>query len=210
MSIPDGALQPLSRRVVLEGALRLVDTEGAQALTMRRLAGALGVPTMSLYGHVGSREDVLDGMSEIMVEEVELRFGETPADTLRRLGRGIRQVAHRHPAAFQLVGMRPLRTAAALRVVDAGLGSLRALGLEDETAVHAYRVLVSYVRGFALGEIATFTLERPAPSMPDPAVFPHVHELAVPLGAEDREVPFELGLELLVSGFVGLRGPAGR
>ena len=105
-----------------------------------------------------------------------------------------------HPAAFELVGMRPLRTSSALRTVEAGLATLRALGLDDEDAVRAYRVLVSFTRGFALGEIASFTLESagtpsPPPAPVDPARFPHIAELGPLLGGADRDAAFAFGVE---------------
>ncbi len=197
----------LDRTTVLEGALRLVDAEGADSLSMRRLASTLEVPTMSLYSHVRSREDLLTGLSEVMVQRIGMRFGEEPTAALQRLAAGIRRVAHDHPAAFTLVGMRPLRTDTALRVVDAGLGALRAMGLDDPTAVSAYRVLVSYVRGFALSEIATFTLEELPATPPDPAAFPHVSELAGLLADTDRTEAFQLGVDVLISGFANLGTP---
>ena len=199
------ARERLTRRRVLEGALLLVDTEGAAALSMRRLAAALGTSPMSLYHHVAGREELLDGLSEIMVGQIGMRFGEEPQAALRRLAHGIRAVALAHPQAFRLVGLRPLRTPSAMTPVEAGLGALRQLGLDDETSVQAYRVLVSFARGFALGEIESFTLEerRPAGEPPpeDLARFPHIRELAPFLAGGDRGVAFALGVDTLVAGF---------
>ena len=126
------ARERLTRRRVLEGALLLVDTEGAAALSMRRLAAALGTSPMSLYHHVAGREELLDGLSEIMVGQIGMRFGEEPQAALRRLAHGIRAVALAHPQAFRLVGLRPLRTPSAMTPVEAGLGALRQLGTAAE------------------------------------------------------------------------------
>ena len=202
----------LTRHRVLEAALALVDEHGAQALTMRRLATALEVAPMTLYGHVAGRDELLDGLAEVMVAGIGVRFGDAPLEALRRLAHGIRAVATAHPAAFQLVGMRPLGTGASLAPVEAGLGALRGLGLDDAEAVRAYRVLVGYVRGYALGEIATFTLQRgsqppvPGPAV-DPARHPHIAELAPLLASADRDETFALGVEVLLDGFAA-RGAA--
>jgi AcrR family transcriptional regulator len=198
--------EPLSRARVLQAALHLVDTEGPEALSMRRLASALEVATMTIYHHVPGRAELLDGLSEVMVQEIGMRFGEAPDAALRRLAHGIRAVALAHPAAFRLVGMRPLRTTDALAPVDAGLGALRAMGFDDETVVQGYRVLVSFARGFALGEISSFTLEGDAPAAAPPAVdpvrFPHIAELGPVLAEPDRDAAFALGVDLVVGGLV--------
>ena len=203
----------LSRRLVLEAALALVDREGADTLTMRRLAKELDVAAMSLYNHVRGREDLLDGLSEVMVEQIGAmpRGDEAPPDALRRFARGIRAVATAHPAAFQLVGMRPLRTHAALASVEAALGALRQWGLAEAKATHAYRALISFARGFALAEIAGFTLEsRARRRLADadaatlPATeFPTVVELAPWLRRRAGDAAFEYGLDALLAGIAG-------
>lgn len=200
-----GRREPLTRRRVLEAALALVDREGGAALSMRRLAGELRVAPMSIYNHVSGRDDLLTGLSEVMVQRIGMRFGEEPATALARLAHGIRAVARAHPAAFELVGMRPLRTPDGLLPVEAGLGALRGLGLPDDDAVAAYRVLVGFARGFALGEIATVTLDSAedrglrATGL-DPDRFPHIIELAPAFAASDGDRAFALGVEILVAG----------
>jgi AcrR family transcriptional regulator len=205
----------LSRQLILDAALSLVDESGAEALTMRRLAETLGVAPMSLYNHVRGREELLDGLAEILVGRIGVPPSEDlPAhELLRRFATGIRTVARAHPDAFELVGMRPLRTRAALRGVETTLAALRRWGLSEQQAPAAYRALVSYARGFALAEIAGFTLEERtrrrtshvAPGELDPGEFPAIAELAPWLSPRAGEATFAYGLEALLAGLAPAR-----
>ncbi len=199
------ARERLTRRRVLEAALRLVDREGAAALSMRRLGRELDVEAMSLYNHVSGRDEVLDGLSEVMVARIGVA-GDSGgwAEALGRFMRGIRAVALAHPAAFQLVGMRPLNTREALPQIEAVLGAMRAGGLDPESASFAYRLAVSYARGFALAEIGGFTLDAPGERLRAldlaPEEFPHIVELAPCLSRFDREAAFEFGVDVILAG----------
>jgi TetR/AcrR family tetracycline transcriptional repressor len=202
----------LTRRRVLEAALRLVDRDGAAALTMRRLGGELGVEAMSLYNHVSGREDVLDGLSEVMVAGIGTTpeskgWGEALAEFMRR----IRAIALAHPAAFQLVGMRPLNTPDAMPPVESLLRAVRAGGFDPESASFAYRLAVAYARGFALAEIGGFTLDAPGERLRAldlaPDAFPHIVELAPCLSRFDRDAAFEFGVEAILAGLEG-RSPS--
>ena len=197
------AHKPLTRRRILESALALVDREGADALTMRRLGDELGVAAMSLYNHVRGREELLDGLSEIMVAEIDLGGPETPPrEVLARFVHGIRKVALAHPAAFEPVGMRPLRSGEALRPIETTLSALRGLGLDGERAGHAYRALTSYARGFALAEIAGFTLEdEPLADLP-PETLARLAELRGQLVSTDRDAAFAFGADALIGGLL--------
>lgn len=200
----------LSRRRIFEAALTLVDREGPSALTMRRLAQELGVAAMSIYNHVHGQRDLLDGLVSVMVEQIGVRPGDgTPRERLRRFAEGIRAVAKAHPGAFELVGMRPLHMSAALLPVEAALGALREVGLREAESVHAYRALVSYARGFALAELAGFTLEARTRAPDDHAVLdadlpaemlPEVAELAPWLRGASHDEAFAFGLRALLAG----------
>lgn len=197
----------LTRRRVLEAALDLLDREGADALTMRRLGAELGVAAMSIYNHVPGREALLDGLSEVLVGRIGAAPAAGPRELVERFMHGIRAVALAHPDAFRLVGMRPLHTLDALRPVEAVLGALRELGLGAEEATHAYRALLSYARGFALAEIEGFTLELPVgagratvdPRDVPAETFPHIAELASELAAPDHDAAFAFGANLLLA-----------
>ncbi len=197
---------PLTRRRIFEAALELVDREGADALTMRRVAGELGVAAMSLYNHVRGRDEILDGLSEVMVSEIDLgRSPGSPQVVLERFMGGIRRVALDHPEAFRSVGMRPLRTREAFRPVEAALGALRTMGLNREEAAYAYRALVAYARGFALAEISGMTLEA-SPEAPDdgwpdeldPEAYPNIVELAARLARPDHDAAFAFGSDAIL------------
>lgn len=187
---------------------------------MRRLAQELGVAAMSLYNHVHGQRDLLDGLVSVMVEQIGVRPGEgAPRERLRRFAEGIRAVATAHPGAFELVGMRPLHMSTALVPVEAALGALRELGLQEAASVHAYRALVSYARGFALAELAGFTLEaRTRPSddgtavdadLP-PELFPAITELAPWLRLSAHDEAFAFGLQTLLAGIEAQSGTDGR
>lgn len=199
----------LTRTAVLEAALALVERDGAEALTMRRLGAELGVAAMSLYHHVGSRAELLDGLSEVMLLRVGSPNADEPDRVLRRFLGGIRSVALAHPETFKLIGMRPLRTGAALEPVESALDALVAMGLREDDAVHAYRSLVSFVRGFSLGEIAGFTLEDPVALELDPEALPRIAELAPHLARRDRDAAFEFGMEALLAGLTARAAAAG-
>ena len=201
--------EPLTRLRILEAALALVDREGADALTMRRLGDEVGAAAMSLYNHIPGRDALLDGLSEVLVGGIPAEpFGNEPREQLRRFASGIRGVALAHPDAFRLVGMRPLHTPQAFRPVEVALGALRAFGLADDEAVHGYRALVSFARGYALAEIGGFTLEAAqigpqAPVDPDDLRaegLPNLAELSSHLLHPEHEAAFAFGLDSILDG----------
>lgn len=199
----------LSRRRVLEAALRIVDSEGLTALTMRRLGRELGVEAMSLYRHVPNKDALLDGIVELIVLEIEV-----PAhvdgdwkEAARQIVRSYRRAAHSHPNAFPLVTMRPLNTPEGLRRLDATFEILRRAGLDEPTAIVAFRTLASYTRGFALEEVTGRAIgaeplgsDRLDPRALPADEFPRLAELAPRLVAADRDAEFERGVDLILTG----------
>ena len=186
---------PLSRDRIVAAALRLVDEQGASALTMRNLAAAVHVEAMSLYHHVRNREDLLDGLADLLVTtELPTAPSDQPWDNaLRDFTRAIRRTAQRHPAAFQLVGLRPLRSERALQPVHALLARLTDSGLTAENAVATYRLAAAYARGYALAEIAGLTLANP----------PDRHSAAPPVQQalkQSSDETFEAALRIIIAG----------
>jgi AcrR family transcriptional regulator len=177
---------------------------------MRRLGAELDAGAMSLYHHVASRDELLDGLSEVMIGRLEAPAATDDwRDALRRFMGGIRAVAGAHPEAFRLVGMRPLTTRAALPPIEALLGALRDGGFGDDLAVGAYRCAAAYARGYALAEIGGFTLEgsdepRLAPSDLSPDDFPHIVAVGRRLHGADRDAAFALGVEIIVAGLAAV------
>ena len=151
--------QPLSRRRILRSALRLIDRDGLEALSMRRLGAALGVEAMSLYRHVPNKEAVLDGVVELLTEEIDVPLARGASSdswpaTMRRIVRSYRKLAHAHPNAFPLIALRPLTTPKAIARGEATIALLLEAGLDELRAVLVFRTLVSYANGYLLEELA--------------------------------------------------------
>jgi AcrR family transcriptional regulator len=207
----------LTRQLVLEAGLRIVDSEGLAALTMRRLGRELGVEAMSLYRHVPNKEALLDGIVELIVLEIDV-----PAwpdgdwkEATRQILRSYRRAAHAHPNAFPLVTMRPLNTPEALRRLDVTFEILRRAGFDEATAIVAFRTLAGYTRGFALEEVTGRALGAlpPGTDRVDPRVlpadeFPRITELAPQLVAANRDAEFERGVDLILTGLEAERSGA--
>lgn len=144
---------PLNRERVLRAAVALADERGAGELTMRKLAKELGVEAMSLYNHVANKDDLLDGMVDIVFSEIEAPSpgGDWKAE-LRKRAASTRAALARHRWAIGLMEGRSNHGPANLQLHDAVLGCLRAAGFSLEMTVHAYSVQDAYIYGFALQE----------------------------------------------------------
>ncbi len=145
---------PLSRDRVLRAALELADEGGIGALTMHQIGRRLGVEAMSLYRHVRNKDDILDGIVDLVFAEVEL-----PADrskwrtVLRARSTSTRAALRRHPWAITLMESRMAPGPANLRSHEDTLTALLDAGFSATTATHAYNLVDSYVLGFALQEV---------------------------------------------------------
>jgi AcrR family transcriptional regulator len=213
---------PLSRERVLSAAIRLADEGGIESLTMRKLAQALGVEAMSLYNHVANKGEIVDGIVDRVVSEIELPAGADNWDTaIRRCAISAHDVLLRHPWACSLV-MSPARSPAALsarmRYIEWLLGRLREAGFPPELAYHAYHALDSHILGFTLWQLghsagtddmadfaATFLGELPAGEFPYLAE--HIRQHLAPSSNGDSE--FEFGLDLILDGLERARVGAG-
>ena len=143
----------LSRDRVLAAALVLTDAGGLEALTMQRLGRALGVEAMSLYRHVANKEDLLDGLVDLVFGEIELPEGDLDwRGAMRRRAVSAREVLRRHPWAIGLMESRSRPGPANLRHHDAVLAVLLGAGFSALQATRAYNLLDSYIYGFALQE----------------------------------------------------------
>jgi AcrR family transcriptional regulator len=151
---PDAAPRtPLTRQRVLRAAVALVDRGGVGALTMRKLGEAVGVEAMSLYHHVANKDDILDGIVDLVFSEIELPTGESGwKQAMRQRAISARQALRRHPWATALMESRRTPGPATIRHHDTVLGILRDAGFTIELAAHAYSLLDSYSYGFALQE----------------------------------------------------------
>lgn len=163
----------LNRRKIAEAALRLIDDEGIGAASMRAIAKRLGVEAMSLYKHVGTRDELLDAVVDLVVAELDadpdvLRVAENGwRDYLERLARGVRRYAMAHPHAFPIVATRPSEAPwinpplRSLTWIESVLEALQAEGFDDDQVVFAYRSFNSFLLGYLLMETGARTLRDP-------------------------------------------------
>ena len=168
---PSTRRQPLTRELILRAAIDLMDRDGVQQMTMRQLGQVLGVEAMALYHHVNGREDLLEGVVDLLVYENRIEPGATSQapegwqGLLQWVAHSVRGLAVQHPNIFPLVATRhpaapwlrpPLRS---LRVVDEFLQALVARGFTPVQAARTYRVFTSFLLGHLLLESATMGAE---------------------------------------------------
>lgn len=206
----DGVRAPVTRDRVLAAAVGLADAHGLGALTIRALAAELGVKPMALYHHVASKEEILDGIVDLVFGQIELpEPGGDWREAMLRRASSARAVLRRHPWAIALMESRSRPGPATLRHHDTVLGIFRAAGFSLALTAHAYALLDSYVYGFALQE-AMLPMDGPAETadLADSIMagfadgaYPHLTELAVehvmaPGYSFSDEFDFGLGLIL--------------
>ncbi|UNM16257.1 TetR/AcrR family transcriptional regulator C-terminal domain-containing protein [Streptomyces formicae] len=204
----------MTRERIVGAALTIIDEEGVDALSMRRIAASLGVQAMSLYNHVRSKADILDGVTEFITTEMRMprRMSGGWEDGIRSIAYAFRQASLRHPRACELVLMRQLSTPTALAPVDTMLAMMLDHGFDEETAVHALRLFISFQVGTLLrqfhgstalggggaddGDAAAREAVRTA-YFADSG-FPAVAKVAPVLAVNDHEAEFAFGVELLI------------
>ena len=147
--------EPLTRERIVEAALHVMDSEGLEAVTMRRIGRELGVEAMSLYNHVEDKDDILNAVTERVFTEFDYpEFnGDWDVDA-RAMAREWRRLLNMHPSVCQLLAERhkPLEGLAAFGAMDAALGLLRRAGLSDRDAAQAFNALGSYILGYVTME----------------------------------------------------------
>ncbi|MGD2100984.1 MAG: TetR/AcrR family transcriptional regulator C-terminal domain-containing protein [Acidimicrobiia bacterium] len=218
---------PLSRERVLHGAVELADRDGIEALTMRNLAHELGVEAMSLYYHVANKEEVLDGITDLIAAEIndEVDGLEAPADpdewktAVRNRVLTARQVMLRHPWAPGVFESRVNMSPQVVVYYNALLGLLRGGGFSYDTAHHAMHAFGSRALGFTQelfdpsdqpegDEAANEMLEKMATQLP--YLVEMISEVAhddadSTLGWCDDQTEFEFGLDLILDGLDRMR-----
>jgi AcrR family transcriptional regulator len=147
------ARMPLSKERVLRRAVELADGGGLESLTMRRLAEELGVGVMSLYYYVPHKDELIEGMVELVFSEIELPPTDVDWQTaMRQRAISTRDALNRHAWAVGLMESNAMPGPASFRLHDAVLGCLREAGFSIEMTIQAYSVLDAYNYGFALHE----------------------------------------------------------
>ncbi len=197
---------------MLRAAISLADKVGIESLTMRELGLRLGVEAMSLYNHVANKDDILDGMVDIVVSEIDL-----PSDTvgwreaMRRRAISAQSVFSRHPWASALIDSRASSGPARLRYFDWVVRTLRRAGFTLELAARAFSVLDSYIYGFGRQQL---NMAAPPGTKPEEMAeaflraipadeYPYLREMVVDYAMAsgyDEVADFEFGLDLILDG----------
>jgi AcrR family transcriptional regulator len=220
---------PLSRDRVLQAAVDLADVVGIEALSMRRLAQELGVVPMALYKHVANKDELLDGMVDVVLGGIGTADPAPDWQTaVRRRLLSARQAVLRHPWARKAIESRTRRTPAVLGYMDSLAGLFRAGGFSADLTHHVMHALGNRMWGFS----PELFEEQPDPSAPSPTPeqqeamaaefgrrFPHILEIATVAtqgdlsavgGGCDEQFEFEFALDVLLDGFERLRAQGWR
>jgi AcrR family transcriptional regulator len=208
---------PLSKERVLRAAITLADAGGIESLSMRKLAQKLGVEAMSLYYHVANKDEILDGMVDIVFSEIDLSSSRADWKTaMRRRSISMRDVLATHPWATVMMQSRVNPGPALLRHHDSVIGTLRESGFSVEMAAHAFSAMDAYIYGFAMQE-ETLPFDTPEEVAAIAQSFleqfpvdeyPHLAELTIEHILQpgyDYGDEFEFGLDLVLDGLETLR-----
>lgn len=216
----------LNRSMILHTALRIVDRDGVDGLSMRRLSEAVGRDPAMLYRHVPNKAAVLDGVAEIVLAQLTVDSADPDwAGQLRTVAHNFRQLALMHPNVVPLLATRPLATplgqrpAGMLRPLEGVLALLTSAGFTGEDALHMYRVLFGYLYGHILNELQE-VIERPEETdhvlrlgLHRLAIteFPRLRALAPALASYDGAAELDRFLDLLLPGMAAtLTGRGGQ
>ncbi|MBF6164942.1 TetR/AcrR family transcriptional regulator C-terminal domain-containing protein [Streptomyces gardneri] len=216
---------PITRTTVLTAALEIIDRDGVDGLSMRRLAEAVGRDPMVIYRHVPNKAAVLDGVAELMFTQLSVDAADPDwARQLRALARDFRRLALAHPRVVPLLVTRPLATPlglrpyAVIRPLEDILQLLTRAGFSGADALHVYRAVFGFLYGHVLNELQEI-VERPEETddvlrlglhrLPI-AEFPLLRALAPVLAAYDGEAELERGLDILLTGLTAALLQPGR
>ncbi|MDH5753389.1 MAG: TetR/AcrR family transcriptional regulator C-terminal domain-containing protein [Deltaproteobacteria bacterium] len=213
-----GAKKPrrtLTRERVLQAAIELADEEGISGLSMRRLGTRLGVKAMSLYNHVASKEELLEGVIDLLLKDVPLPSPDDDwKDALRRRAESYRQIFLRHPWALGMLEASRNPVDSAMRYTEAMSGCLRRTGFSYGMIIRALYVMDSYIYGHALQESASpfenmeevkdlvQTLQGTIPikEFPNLVEFMREYVLKGDINRLHPENSFRFGLEMIIDG----------
>jgi AcrR family transcriptional regulator len=205
----------ISRSLILQTALGIIDRDGVDGLSMRRLSDAVGRDPTVLYRHLPNKAAVLDGVAEIVLEQLTVDTADSDwAAQLRIIAHDFRRLAITHPNVVPLLVTRPLATPLGqrppgmLRPLEDVLTLLTSAGFTGIDALHTYRLLFGFLHGHILNELQE-VVERPEET--DDVLrlglhrlpiteFPHVRAIAPALASYDGEGELERGLDLLLTG----------
>ena len=213
---------PLSRERVLDTAVALADGGGVDAVSMRRIAQELGVVPMALYKHVANKDELLDGMIDVVVGEIDPPAGGTDWKTaIRRRVLSARGALLRHPWASRVIESRTEPTPTVLEYMDSMIGIFRAGGFSIDLTHHAMHAMGSRLLGFSqelFDDTADLDAEQGAAMLRELADrFPNITELVAAITHDqasvvgqgcDDQFEFEFALDLMLDGLERLRDTA--
>jgi AcrR family transcriptional regulator len=202
----------LTRDRIVDAALSVMDAEGLDAVSMRRVAREVGVEAMSLYHHVRDKDDLLQGICDRVMAGFEFPpAGGEWADRCREAGRSWRRLLQAHPDMMRLFAEThgPAPTSPdSLRPTEFALGLLREAGLSDRDTVQAFHVFGGYIQGFVMmegSEVGKGHGEHPHDLMDDalsPDAFPVLRDVARYFTECSADEQFEFGLDLILAGIL--------
>jgi len=216
------AREPLTKERILRAAVALVDVGGVESLSMRRIAQELGVVPMALYKHVANKDEMLDGMVDVVVGEIDPPLeGADWKTAIRERVLSARRALLRHPWASRVIESRTAPTPTVIGYMDEMIGILRKGGFSVDLTHHAMHAIGSRALGFSQ-ELFDDTPDDPpeiqaiaAQQMAE--AYPYISEMAAAISHDDASVvgqgcddqfEFEFALDLMLDGLEALRGSA--
>ena len=202
---PQGQPAGLSRDRIAAAAVDLVDRHGLEQFGVRRLATAIGVDPMSIYNHVKGKAALLDAISAAVLAEAEAEIaGAGPPgpwdDTARKLARGYRDLARRHPRVFPLLTTRAQTSPVTLAAIERLSDAMRRNGFPDQAIADAPLTLFGFLNGYLLATVKASPDETPAMPSFDATKYPTMASLA-PMQADfGSQAEFARMLETVLAG----------
>ncbi|MBX3185543.1 MAG: TetR/AcrR family transcriptional regulator C-terminal domain-containing protein [Labilithrix sp.] len=203
-----GGKHGLTAERIRDEALRLIDAEGLESFSTRRLGAALGCEAMAIYWYYPSKDALLDAVVEALIARLPLEPSSTGdwIDALRKLAHAYRRLAHQHPRAFPLLATRRFATEGTWLFLESLFELAHASGLDPQTSARFFRLVSSYCSGVALDELAGLRDAERGRSPSDLAAqhaadrekFPRLAEAATWLEPTHFDDVFSFGLELLL------------
>jgi AcrR family transcriptional regulator len=201
--------EPLSRERIIHAALRIMDDEGLDAVTMRRVGRELGVEAMSLYNHVRDKEDILDGITEEVLGGLRVPTADDWAESARLTAREFRRVLLAHPGVMTLLTERdkPFTTVDSLQLYERIFDLFRMAGLSEADTAQAFHVFGGYILGSVTLELGLMVgspkdeaHHEEMARLVESADLPRMREVMPFLIDCDLDAQFDFGLDLMIEG----------
>jgi AcrR family transcriptional regulator len=201
--------EPLDRERIARAALSLIDEQGIEQLSMRRLGSILGVEGMALYHYFRNKAELLDGILDLVLAEVssKLTSDGPPLARARRTFDGLRGIAIEHPHAFLSMVSRRFGTRQALAFYERLLQLFHEAGLSDEQSARYYRLMASFTAGAGIAEVGSRAKQPDASPIiledfSSPEEFPRVTAVVPHLRTSELDFIYRSGMDILFSALV--------